>query len=102
MASGIFVKEIQHKTVRNRLAELKQGQASEGLVAQGECTSANGLQSLGAASPPVRRSDTARGRCAGCTWAHGLNVRNKHVPLTGFSAEQRRRLLLAHAPKTPP
>jgi len=102
MASDKFVREILDKTVRNHLAVLKQGQASEGLVAQGECTSANGLQSLGAASPPVRRPDTARGWCAGCTWVHGLNVRNKHVPLTGFSAEQGRRLLLAHAPDTPP
>jgi hypothetical protein len=33
---------------------------------------------------------------------HGLNVRNKQVPVMGFSAEQLRRLLLAHAPKTPP
>jgi hypothetical protein len=60
MASGKFVREKLDKTVRNHLAVLKQGQASEGRVAQGECTSANGLQSLGAASPPVRRSDTAR------------------------------------------
>jgi hypothetical protein len=59
MASGKFVRQKLDKTVRNHLAVLKQGQASEGRVAQGECTSANGLQCLGAPAARAKRPQQA-------------------------------------------